>query len=67
MYIVCVHTYTHYILSTVQEGFNPLYAASGAGYTEIVDALLRWGADPNQAITVLKTMCCSISLTCTVL
>lgn len=37
---------------TVQTGSNPLHVASHEGYTEIVDALLKNGADPNQTTMV---------------
>ena len=37
---------------TVQGGFSPLYAASQEGHTEIVDLLVRAGADVNQAAEV---------------
>ena len=40
---------------TVQNGFSPLYMASEYGHTEIVDLLVRAGADVNQATTKVHT------------
>ena len=60
-----LHNYTLYILSIVQEGTNPLYAASGDGNDEVVDTLLRWGADPNKAVMVLRLVCYSLFFICT--
>lgn len=37
---------------TAQNGFSSLYVASDAGHTDIVDTLLKHGADPNLAIMV---------------
>lgn len=37
---------------TIQNGVSPLYVASQAGQTEVVDTLLNCGADPNLANTV---------------
>ena len=58
------HVYT--ILSlTVQDGYSPLYAASENGHTEIVDLLVRAGADVNQATTqvytCIRTCTCSLA------
>ena len=39
----------------VQDGVSPLYAASQEGHTEIVDLLVRAGADINQATTKVHT------------
>lgn len=33
--------------STVQSGFSPLYAACEKDHSEVVDTLLKSGADPN--------------------
>ena len=58
--ILCISSLSAYlsthnaVSSTAQAGPSPLYVASGNGYTEVVDALLRWGANPNQTITVLR-------------
>lgn len=43
---------THDVPSTLQNGLSPLYAASGEGHTEVVDILLRSGADFEQDTTV---------------
>ena len=40
---------------TTQDGFSALYVASEAGHTEVVETLLKCGADPNLAIMVWKT------------
>ena len=50
--------YTYmFVSSTTQDGFSPLYAASQFGHTDIVDTLLRHGADPNLAGTVWRLVC----------
>ena len=36
---------------TVQDGLSPLYVASQEGYSEVVDVLVKAGADVNQAGT----------------
>ena len=36
---------------TVQGGLSPVYIASEFGYTDVVDALVKAGADVNQAMT----------------
>ena len=38
-----------------QNGLSPLYVASENGYNEVVDTLLKHGADPN-----LATMVCGL-------
>ena len=43
----------HMIHSYEQGGVSPLHTASEEGHTEIVDTLLRRGADPNLATMVL--------------
>ena len=54
---------TPLILSlTVQDGFSPLYAASHEGHTEIVDLLVRAGADVNQATTKVHNYICDTIL-----
>ena len=40
------------LLFMVQGGFSALYVASGRGDTEVVDILLKSGADPNLATMV---------------
>jgi len=45
------------ISSTVQNGATPLYSASQEGHTEVVDTLLKSGADPNLACTVWGLVC----------
>ena len=63
-YSLCVYMYVfvhvHSIItfsSTVQDGCSPLYVASKYGYTEVVDILLKNGADPNLANTVWGVVC----------
>ena len=53
---VCVHVHT-VISSTVQDGATPLYSASQGGHSEVVDILLKNGADPNLASTVWGLVC----------
>ena len=38
---------------TVQDGASPLYAASQEGHTDVVDILVKAGANVNQANTVV--------------
>jgi len=50
-----MHVYVHVhsiILFTVQNGTSPLYMASQKGHSEVVEVLLKSGADPNLAKTV---------------
>ena len=63
----------HIILSlAVQGGVSPLYMASKNGHTEIVDLLVRAGADVNQANKVrivlvpLVSVChmCTYTMSC---
>ena len=46
---------TYYSL-TVQGGISPLYAASQNGYTDIVDVLVKVGADVHQVTKVYMLM-----------
>ena len=50
------------LLFALQNGCTPLYVASQEGHTEIVDILLKSGADPNLACTVRVQACDSISI-----
>ena len=56
---VCVATFI------TQNGLTSLYVASYKGYIEVVDTLLKNGANPNQAVMVwglvcLLLLCCSV-------
>ena len=46
--------------SELQKGFSPLYVASQEGHTDVVDILLRKGADVNQTAT--DEVCATINL-----
>ena len=52
--IVNLHVLNNYniLSSTGQDGASPLYIASQNGHTQIVELLLRKGADPNLTRTV---------------
>ena len=64
--VVCLHLYNvflhftligHYypsLLPLTQDGATPLYAASGKGHSDIVDILIRNGADVNLATNVWR-------------
>ena len=52
----CVHVHS-VIFFTVQDGASPLYVASQEGHSEVVEILLRNGADPNLAWTVGGLVC----------
>lgn len=43
------------IFSTVQDGASPLHIASQEGEAEVVDTLLKNGADPNVVMKVWET------------
>ena len=49
---MCAYMYG-IVSSTAQDGASPLHAASEEGHTEVVDTLLKSGADPNLATTVI--------------
>ena len=53
-----------HLSSTLQDGFTPLYMASGNGHTSIVDVLLRNGVDPNLAVTVSILVVCYQNYDC---
>ena len=44
----------------IQDGLSPLYVASHEGHTDVVDILLRKGADVNQTTT--DEVCTTINL-----
>ena len=51
----------------IQNGFSPLYFASQNGHTDVVDILLRKGADVNQTTTnevcaYNKPLCLSVPI-----
>ena len=45
------------VLSSVQSGASPLYFACQKGHIDVVDTLLKGGADPNLACTVWGLVC----------
>ena len=49
--VISRHVYIT-VLCIMQDGFSPLYVASGVGHTDVVDTLLKNGADPNFSSTV---------------
>ena len=51
--ILWLYSIISYVHSTfiIQNGFSPLYVASQEGHTDVVDILLRKGADVNQTTT----------------
>ena len=61
--IMCTYVLMFSVLPHLQETHvhSPLYTASNMGRIEIVDALLKNGADPNLACTV----CELVSISCT--
>ena len=48
---MCSHTYST-VSSVAQDGLSALYYASREGHNEVVDTLLKMGADPNLATKV---------------
>ena len=51
----------------MQGGRSPLYMASQEGHIEVVDILLKCGADPNLAWTVWGLLCSFYNLMCSVI
>lgn len=47
-----------------QNGCSPLYVASQEGHIEVVDTLLKSGANPNQATTVCVLFTLSMYTVC---
>ena len=50
--MVCIH-----FSFALQDGLTSLFIASQEGHTEVVDTLLKKGANPNLACTVWKVVC----------
>ena len=48
---MCSHIYST-VSSVAQDGLSALYYASREGHNEVVDTLLKRGADPNLATKV---------------
>ena len=61
-FYIPLHIYV--IGSTVQNGHSPLYMASSQGHTEVVDELLKHGADPNMATFVRVRLVLHIIMIC---
>ena len=51
-------------ISTIQNGFSPLYVASQVGRIEVVESMLKSGADPNQIISVRRETSVFLSVSC---
>ena len=45
-----------YVFTNIQDGISTLYAASEGGHADIVDMLLKGGADPNVATKVCRVL-----------
>ena len=57
LYNICINNENvlnnyNILSSTAQDGVSPLFIASQNGHTQIVELLLRKGADPNLTRTV---------------
>ena len=48
---------SHLFNLTVQGGFSPVYVASQNGHTDVVDVLVKAGADVNQVTTKVCQWC----------
>ena len=62
-----LHTIVKEYIFPIQNGFSPLYFASQNGHTDVVDILLRKGADVNQITTnevcaYSKPLCLSVPI-----
>ena len=51
-FLLSHYEYMHHLFIVFQDGGTPLYMASQNGHTNVVDVLLRHGADPNLATHV---------------
>ena len=49
--LIVFHTLTIFCCCETQDGFSPVYVASGKGHTEVVDLLVQAGADIHLAST----------------
>ena len=58
---LCIHEHSS-ISSTMQSGISPLYVASLLGNAEVVDTLLKNGADPNLATKVWGQVYSSLTM-----
>ena len=54
MSLLYIHLYTHIIIPLTQDGATPLYIASEKGHRDIVNILIRNGADINLARNVWR-------------
>ena len=52
LYMYTTHVLYLDLSSTTQNGVSPLYSASQEGHTDVVDFLLKSGADPNLTTVV---------------
>ena len=53
---VTVHSSLHVTIPLTQDGTTPLYIASQNGHSDVVNILLRNGADINLAKKVCRTV-----------
>ena len=49
--------YVSLVLSTVQDGVSPVYVSCDYGHTNVVNVLVKAGADVNQALTKVCHWC----------
>ena len=52
--LVVIHLYLHVIIPLSQDGVTPLFMASQKGHSEVVNILIRDGADINLARNVWR-------------
>lgn len=45
-----------YFLPLIQDGYSPLHAASEEGHANVVDSILKSGANPNLATEVWEVV-----------
>ena len=55
--IILCTSCTHMSCPLFQSGASPLYIACQKGHIDVVDTLLKGGADPNLACTVWGLVC----------
>ena len=48
---------SHFFSLTLQDGVSPVYVASQEGHTDVVDVLVKAGADVSQITTKVCQWC----------
>ena len=59
--LIVFHTLAIFCFSQTQNGYSPVYPASQNGHTEVVDLLVKAGADINLATTKVRVSIHTVS------